>query len=333
MSLFNNISELKKDLKKIKDKEEKSNYIQNIFSHKDSKKDPFEEIDNSNLKLSLKGSNDYYFLINDTNEELRQHFDRNYRNNFDSKVFLNNLNFKRNTFKKHNIDYYYFIIPDKSVVCKDYLPFSPLFTKRDINSIDSFVDFTDKLNPSDYFKLDSHINYEGGRILTYYILNYMDKSFNLETYQQLLDEGKDKKIYHTFDLLSERNWSYGEEEKNKYDLMELLSFKIPQDFLDADDEIPDEFDFDGVRKSEFFKNPKSFSNKRALIFRDSSANLLKWFFSFYFKEVFFYWDHGNINPEVIKWYKPDMIIELRTERLLDNIPIPDWVKNEEDINF
>ena len=293
MEFNRNISELRDDLKNINNKKERFRYIQDFILNNKEKYNPLNEIDTSKLKLSLRGLDDYYFLINDTNEELRQHYDITYKNNFKSDVFLKNLMFKRSAFLKHDIDYYYFIIPDKSIVCKDYLPFDSLFTKRDINSIDGFVDFAEELNPEHYFKL----------------------------------------VYHTFDLLTERNWSYSEEEKNKFDEMELISFKIPQDFIDADNDIPEEFDFDGVRKSEFFKNPNSFSDKRALIFRDSSANLLKWFFSFYFKEVFFYWDHGNINPNVIKWYKPDIIIELRTERLLDNIPVPDWVKNEEDLDI
>lgn len=333
MEFNKNISELKDNLKNINDKKERFRYIQDFFLKNKEKYNPFNEIDTSELKLSLRGLDDYYFLINDTNEELRQHYDITYKNNFKSDVFLKNLMFKRNTFLKHDIDYYYFIIPDKGIVCKDYLPFDPLFTKRDINSIDGFVDFAEELNPEHYFKLDSHINYEGGKTLTFYFLNFIDSSFNLDKYEELLEQGKEKNIYHTFDLLTERNWSYSEEEKNKFDEMTLISFKIPQDFIDADNDIPEEFDFDGVRKSEFFKNPNSFSDKRVLIFRDSSANLLKWFFSFYFKEVFFYWDHGNINPNVIKWYKPDIIIELRTERLLDNIPVPYWVKNEEDLDI
>lgn len=333
MEFKRNISELIGDLNNIKNQKEKIKYIQNIFVPNSKRYNPFNGIDVSSLKLSLRGLDDYYFLINDSNEELRQHYDINYKNNFNAETFLNNLMFKRNTFLKHNINYYYFIVPDKSIVCKNHLPFNPLFTKRDINSLENFVDFTDKLDSQHYFKLDSHINYEGGKILTFLFLNFIDNSFFMEKYEELLVQGKEKKIYHTFDLLTERNWSYSEEEKNEFDLMELISFKIPQDFINAENDIPKEFNFDGIRKSEFFKNPNSFSNKRVLIFRDSSANLLKWFFSFYFKETFFYWDHGNINPKVIKWYKPDIIIELRTERLLDNIPVPEWVEKKEDLDI
>ncbi len=293
----------------------------------------FKETDFSSLKLSLRGLNDYYFLINDSNQEIRQHFDKYYKNNFNSKKFSKNIHFKREVFKRNDIEYYYFVVPDKSVVCKDLLPFEYTFLKRDIDNIDDFVDFADKLDVSDYFPLDSHINYDGGRLLTFYILNFIDKSFSFENFDDLLNDGADKLIIHTFDLLTERNWSYSESEKNNFSLTENITIKIPKNFIDAHSEIPNEFNFDGVRKTEFFKNQDSFSKKRVLIFRDSSANLLKWFFSFYFEEILFYWDHGNLNPKVIKWFNPDIIIELRTERLLDNIPVPSWIENKEYLNF
>ena len=129
----------------------------------------------------------------------------------------------------------------------------------------------------------------------------MDDSFTSEIYRDLLKNAKFKDITHNFDFLTERNWSYSESEKLQYDLNHKYNIPLPKKFVDAFEEIPEEFNFDGVRKSEFFKNEDSFSSLRALIFRDSSANLLKWFFPFYFKETFFYWDHGHVNDKVIKF--------------------------------
>ena len=289
------------------------------------------DIDFSKYKLAIKGLNHFYFLINDTNQELKQHFDKNYTNNFDANQFTNHLWFKHKLFSKNNIKYYYFVVPDKSIVCKEFLPFTPNCIKRNIESIPNFLDFSNKLLPHHYFKLDSHINYDGGLLLTFNFLNFIDELFTFDVFHDLLKNAKFKDIIHNFDFLTERNWSYSENEKNQYDLNHKYKIPIPKKFVDAFDEIPVEFNFDGVRKSEFFKNEDSFSSLRALIFRDSSTNLLKWFFPFYFKESFFYWDHGHINDNVIRWYKPDVIIELRTERLLDNIPTPDWVNDKRDI--
>lgn len=59
---------------------------------------------------------------------------------------------------------------------------------------------------------------------------------------------------------------------------------------------------------------KSFSNLRVLIFRDSSIRYLKYYLGFYFREMFLYWDHGNLNKDLIKYYKPDLILEIRIVR-------------------
>lgn len=291
----------------------------------------FKDVNFGNLKLTLKGLNNYYFLVNDSNNELKQHFDSKFNNNFNPISFNENLRFKREIFNQHNIEYYYFVVPDKSIICKEFLPFEYDVINRNINYIDDFIDFSDKLESKHYFKLDSHINYDGGRTLTFYFLNFIDKLFTKNIYEKLLSNGTSKEIIHRFDLLDEKNWSYSNEEKFKFDLDEKISISVPSNLIEAFDEIPSEFNFDGVRKSEFFKNENSFSDLRVLVFRDSNTNLLKWFFSFYFREIFFYWDHGYVNEDVIKWFNPDMIIELRTERLLENIPTPLWVQNKQNI--
>ena len=38
----------------------------------------------------------------------------------------------------------------------------------------------------------------------------------------------------------------------------------------------------------------------------------------YYNEIFFYWDHWFFNDKLIEWFKPDDVLEIRTERFLDN---------------
>ena len=57
-----------------------------------------------------------------------------------------------------------------------------------------------------------------------------------------------------------------------------------------------------------------------MIFRDSSLHLLKNVLSIYFDETLLYWDHWFFNKELVEWYKPDIILEIRTERFLENMP-------------
>jgi hypothetical protein len=77
----------------------------------------------------------------------------------------------------------------------------------------------------------------------------------------------------------------------------------------------------GVRETEYYYNPDSFTDLRVLILRDSSLTYLKDSLSVYFKEMLLYWDHWIFNKELVEWYKPDLILEIRTERFLENMEI------------
>lgn len=121
------------------------------------------EIKNQNLTISLKGRSKYLFLFNDSNNEILQHFDEGYKNLFDAKSFEESYYYKKNLFNKHGIDYAYYVVPDKSIVCRHFLPFKINTIKRNINDIFEIKDFSNNLKPHDYFKNDSHMNYKGGR--------------------------------------------------------------------------------------------------------------------------------------------------------------------------
>lgn len=56
----------------------------------------FKELDKLNLKHCIRGRKNFYFLINDTNNEIKQHFDENYKNQFNKDKFNNDFDFKKN---------------------------------------------------------------------------------------------------------------------------------------------------------------------------------------------------------------------------------------------
>ena len=98
------------------------------------------------------------------------------------------LNFKEEYCGDRNIKYNFFIIPDKSLVCKDYLPFDVTCIKRNYDPLNVIVpDFADKLNNTDYFKNDSHLNFIGGNELSYYYLNHIDRNFKRQDFKQLTE--------------------------------------------------------------------------------------------------------------------------------------------------
>lgn len=61
------------------------------------------------------------------------------------------------------------------------------------------------------------------------------------------------------------------------------------------------------------------TNLKVLILRDSSVNYLKDVLSVYFNEILLYWDHWFFNRELVGGYKPDIILDIRTERFLEKM--------------
>lgn len=297
------------------------------------KKFKLEDFDKMNLKKTIKGKNDFLFLYNDSNNEIKQHFDFNYENIFNVDEFLDEYYFKKNLFEKNSIEYYYFSIPDKSIVCKDFLPFEVTDIKRNVDLCDEIVDFAGYLNNTCYYKVNSHINFKGSEILAFKILNYVNNDFTISDWNNIINlTCKDAEIKRGSDLLSIENWSFSIKEKrlfyDKYAENDEY-FVYPINIIHRD--IPDEFKFCGKRESFHIQNKDSFSDKRVLFFRDSSFISFIDYFSFYFREMFVYWDHGSLNEELINYYNPDIIIELRTERFIDNLFKSDWVINKKDI--
>ena len=284
------------------------------------------------LKLTLKGKEGYLFLVNDSNNEIRQHFDQSYINDFDPIYFTEIFKRKKEYCKNKNIEYFFFIVPDKSYICRELLPFDIKLIKRNYDLIKQLVpDFSEKLGPSCYWSTDSHIHYLGGKKLSYYILNYINNNFEKEDFNKLIEE---QMIINSqkwpSDLVSLDNWSYSEEERLKY-INEETVILVNTYRKDLKDNLPEKFKFVGIRETEYYLNENAFINLKVLIFRDSSTNLFKEILSGYFKEMLLYWDHWQFNKELIDWYKPDIILEIRTERFLEGMEIMSKRENE-DIN-
>ena len=130
----------------------------------------------SDKKLSLEGKNNYLFLINDSNSEILQHFDEDFKTDFNSNLFSEHILFKKNLFNKYGIKYDYFIVPDKSIVCKKLLPFKYDNIYRNIYEL-PVKDLAVVLNESDYFKHDTHMNYQGGKKFAFNIITHFIYTF------------------------------------------------------------------------------------------------------------------------------------------------------------
>ena len=311
-NLQDNIEIFQKQIQKFQDEQNKL-----INENKNLTVPDFKGYNNT-----YKGKNGYLFLINDSNNEIKQHFDQSYYNKFNSSLFIEKFNSKAEYCKINNIKYNFFIVPDKSIVCREYLPFEQKIIKRNYDHIKKFVsDYSDKLNPTHYWKTDTHINYLGGKELSYNILNTINKNFTKEDFDKLIQE----QMYITYDinkppyycdLISAINWSYSDSERLKYDNEKSLIFSN-KDMTILDDKVPEKFN--GKRRVLHRLNENSFTDLKFLIFRDSSTNYLTNFLQLYCREILCHWDYWRFNKELIEWYKPDVILEIRTERLLENM--------------
>jgi hypothetical protein len=142
---------------------------------------------------------------------------------------------------------------------------------------------------------------------------------NRADFDQLIDEQMDLFDEYTIqpacDLVS--HWSYSKEELEEYSNEKQIFYsnKYAKDM----DNLPEQFKFNSNRQTYYSPNEKSLTDQKILIFRDSSTEFLRNTMSMYPRELLCYWDHWCFNRALIEWYKPDIILEIRTERLLDNM--------------
>ena len=95
--------------------------------------------------------------------------------------------------------------------------------------------------------------------------------------------------------------------------------------------IPFEFREFANLKSKYYKNKDSISPQRALIILDTTAENVIIPFVAYYNEVFFYFDEWYFNKDLIDWFKPNIIYEIRGERNLQN-SVYQKISYENDIN-
>ncbi|RAP50411.1 MAG: hypothetical protein BZ136_01325 [Methanosphaera sp. rholeuAM74] len=274
-------------------------------------------------KKSMVGKEDYIFLVNDTSNEIRQHYDRNYDGiTFDQEKFTQQLNNKRQYLEKMNSKYEFFVIPDKSIMLRQYLPFDTQEPTRCIDLIDEQINNLDEyLNENDYQKDDTHISELAAIKIVSAILNKLHPERTREQYSRQLLQLTDKQKYDAVgDLLFPINWGYGKDHQlfKKYYHANKERFIPKNTIQNINIKIPEQYKKMGKRESQYYYNENSITDKRALILRDSTTDQFRDVLSLYYREVFYYWDHWYFNKDLIDWYRPDEVIEIRTERFIAN---------------
>lgn len=246
---------------------------------------------------SFKGKENFVFSL-DSENEILQFFDSNHRSKFNSTKFNKKYDEKKDFFNKINVIYDFFVIPDRSVICRDYLPFHTGFIKRNLN-LTSLSDFSRFLNYSHYFKDDTRLNLDGAKEFTYHLIHSFDIFFNQEDFERLLNIHKLDRIQWNSDIT---------DNSPEYIVSEIPTNLIKK--IHIDDNIEQDL--------QYFKNEDSFCEKKLLVFHDDGIKSLKPFLSFYFREIIFCKEKlNNSIKDMIELFDPDCVFELYSEKNLE----------------
>jgi len=262
---------------------------------------------------TIVGENNTLYL----KSEIYQHYE------YDDKINEQNIVQYYMQNKKNKHDHIMFIVPDKSIVCKNNIP-ENIDTTNEYRIIDNIndLDIIDlrkcvSFNDEDYYRSDTHINDKCSLKITKKIIqllgfdinvDYIDKYIEISTHKFMGDLTTPLNLKEQCDVLKY------EESILKYKNInyEKYANKITIDKI--------KFRICSSRASKHVINKDCIINKKILIYGDSTtSNKIFEFIAFYFKESFFLWNHLYNYKSLIDDYNPDIFIDIRTERYM-NIP-------------
>ena len=126
------------------------------------------------LKKTLRGKNNIFFLINDYNQEILQHYDNTYQTKLNYDLFIKSIESKKYFLENLNINYNLFIIPDKSITLREYLPFESISPNRHTNNLKGYLyDLHEIITEEDTLSNDTHLSEKSSPKIVSYILSKM----------------------------------------------------------------------------------------------------------------------------------------------------------------
>ena len=282
----------------------------------------------------LMGKDNYLFLQHTTGHALDTHI-----NKIDLLLTLNNLQARYNKYIKQLL---FVIFPDKEVICKDFLPDNIICKYRPYANLykkyfnEKLLDGLTILDPSDYYKTDSHINNKGAFKIYQNIINYLNKLFNVRITidNYTIIEFNVASLSKLNKGIGDLTWDInkGDVEVNTtdkyYNIEPSIDFYLSiynndnnYCILDYDlnniskDWINKTIDWTCVSKKIFYKKNVHYSiKKKVLIFYDSFLLSTLKLYKDIFEEI--YLAKTIFNVDLINKINPDFIIEARVERFL-----------------
>ncbi|RAP44057.1 MAG: hypothetical protein BZ135_08790 [Methanosphaera sp. rholeuAM6] len=287
------------------------------------------------LKKSMLGKDNQFFLVNDKNQDLRQHYDKHYTPHMNVEEFKKSVKSKQEYFSHNNIKYGFFVVPDKCITLRKYLPFETDTPHRYVDKLEGYVtDLHPIITKADTLFNDTHITMKSSLKVVPFILSLLHGQ-SPEHYRKMLDERSFLiPTEHEGDLFAYKNWSYQRDRFHQENsIMETESVELKDEYEKVNpDEIPAKFRYVSIRQSRHYRNKNSVLDKKAIVIHDSTTEQLLNTFIATYREVFFYWDHWYFNRDLVEWFKPDDVIEIRTERFLEN-PLYPIVDEDYTVNY
>lgn len=239
--------------------------------------------------------------------------------------------YSRYTFlKERNIDYYLFILPSKHHVYSEYMP-DNIHRYDTTSRLDQFINhmainynyhvyntldtlLKTKNEYPYYFDRDTHWNLNGAAFVYTVVMEELKKKYPELYIEQCMNWEQrfiQKKHQGDLSLLMGR---YDYKMKNHVLNVPPKGYKIDYEIIEAGN----------FKEAEKFLGPpqrytsSKKSAPKALVIRDSYANLLMHYVATGFSETVYIWTHRFI-PEIIEDEQPQIVIELMAERFLSEL--------------
>ena len=217
------------------------------------------------------------------------------------------------------INYKCYVSPDKSVVLKEYLPWDVGEANRIVDEFsDLVVDLLPIFRNVDFLVTDTHMSRLAALKTGIYMIYNLHPEKSIDYYiDSIWDRIKLIWNGHRGDLIGKNNWSYEYDDYfNNYHNYHIFEPSITSSVSVINEQLPPEFKTVGKRETFYYRNENSVSDKKCLFCTASSGVFGKIPLIAYYREVIYYWDHWYFNQDLVDWFDPDDIIELRAERFL-----------------
>ena len=261
----------------------------------------------------VKGKNDWYFLGNYYNNTISDAYGNlSFEDGMLQKI-TNKIDSINRFLTNNNISFYVVIAPNKNSIYKENLPYkfkqketrlqvlkSHLKQTIGFNLIDLTSTLTNKKNTHDiYIKSDTHWNDLGAYYGYEELMNEINKDYNI-------------------DLVSLDNYKLEREIGDQFELTRMINENMNDTKITLNKITP--------TKATAIKPPPNIhrhyinleKDLKLILHRDSFANTLAQFLNESFGESY-YLKGYNLNIELIKEFKPDIIIFEIVERNLENL--------------